>query len=295
MNSSVPTLQSLPPEILEIILLNIPLSNLSKIFQTSRSLNRFCHDWHFWAQRAKKDYEFPIKYFNETTLTEPIERYNQIKFYLQHPQQYFLELAEKGNIDLIKYLVTHASFGKDNIYKLSTLDYTLNHAAKYLNVVEYLVSQGADIDNALIYAAENGYLEIIKYGLNYYYKHHSIMQLLNQLLDLATRGGHVNIMKYLIAEGANDINTALLAAISSNKDFVIPYLVSLGANNLNSALMLAVENGYLPIVKYLVSHGANNLNTALNYAFHYNRIDIIQYLDDIIENNTSFNEENNEE
>lgn len=104
-------------------------------------------------------------------------------------------------------------------------------------------------------------------------KEWSIDQLLdnegNTYLMIATKNGHLEIIRYLVSQGANihSINhekvTVLMKAVESGKLEIVEYFVSEGVNiqaideNGETAFMKAVELGYLDIVKYLFSKDAN--------------------------------------
>ena len=112
----------------------------------------------------------------------------------------------------------------------------------HLDVVKYLVSQGADVNEA-----KNGWTP----------------------LHRAAARGHLDVVKYLVSQGAdvnaknNDGGTPFfMAAVHGHLD-VVKYLVSQGAdvnaedNDGRTPLHWAAYNGELDIVKYLVSQGVD--------------------------------------
>ena len=90
-----------------------------------------------------------------------------------------------------------------------------------------------------------------------------------------------NLNKYI-----KDKNKALMWAVYNGHLEVVKYLVENGANingNEYSMLIETSDNGYLDIVKYLVENGANinaNNNQALRLATNRNNIDVVNYLKD---------------
>jgi 3-polyprenyl-4-hydroxybenzoate decarboxylase len=85
----------------------------------------------------------------------------------------------------------------------------------------------------------------------------------NYALKWVAKHGHLNIVKYLVSQGA-DIsardNTPVIWASSNGHLEVVKYLVSQGADiaaNDNYAIRWASNYGHLDVVKYLVSQGAS--------------------------------------
>ncbi len=84
-------------------------------------------------------------------------------------------------------------------------------------------------------------------------------------LKSASREGHLDIVKILLAGGAN-VNasgyrdTDLQAACSLGKDWVIKDLLAHINNqqwNLGTALKMAARKGHIEVVRALLSHGAS--------------------------------------
>jgi len=102
-----------------------------------------------------------------------------------------------------------------------------------LNVVKYLVSQGADVaaknNYALLQASDNGHLKVVKYLVE-----HGADVTVNDNLALqrASINGHLGVVKYLVSQGAD---------VTADD---------------NIAVQWASKNGHLGVVKYLVSQGA---------------------------------------
>jgi ankyrin repeat protein len=118
----------------------------------------------------------------------------------------------------------------------------------------------------------------------------------NSLLHLAAREGNVDIINYLVSEGANvnsrniaDETPIHLAANSGNLDVVIQ-LISNGANiNVkdsigNTPLHDAAENDHIQIVKYLISQKAeintqnNGHQSPLHEAVEFDKVEMSKLL-----------------
>jgi ankyrin repeat protein len=84
----------------------------------------------------------------------------------------------------------------------------------------------------------------------------------DKLMCCVSRYGHLQVVKYLVSQGANVhayANYAVRLASENGHLKVVKYLVSqetdIQANN-NQAVRWASEYGHLEVVKFLVSQGA---------------------------------------
>jgi ankyrin repeat protein len=165
-------------------------------------------------------------------------------------------------------------------------DMALNLATEYNypDIVNYLVEKGADIhsnDNQVLhYAAQMGYLTIIKLAINGVDQDD-----IDRALRTAVKYKQIHIAKYLIEEAKADIHTEdefPLSVSIEYKDFdMVQYCVEKGANvnNIeNPALQMAVSTGQLYIIKYLIGKGAIIDDEALRMTIKYKCLDILDYL-----------------
>ena len=153
----------------------------------------------------------------------------------------------------------------------------------YEILVHKLVDKGADInenDSApLSIAASRGRLDLVKFFIDRGADVNS-----GDILDSAVVSGDLNVVKYLLAHGANMDNSALVTAANENYPDIVAFLLDRGADvhYINDqALRDAAKHGYLNIVKMLVNHGANitaNRNEALRNAVKNNHLDVAKYL-----------------
>lgn len=113
-----------------------------------------------------------------------------------------------------------------------------------------------DYGAALIAAAENGKLEVVKY----------LVEFKANFLPEEKHNG-VPIYKALVNRGDNtDANEALINAAAKGRLGVVKYLIEQGADvhaQYDMAIMRASRGGYLEIVRHLVEKGGANL-----YAYH---------------------------
>jgi len=144
-------------------------------------------------------------------------------------------------------------------------------------------------DNTLLkYSAKNGLIEIVKYLVENGADIHTEDDF---SIILASENGHLEVVKYLVENGANIHihNNEILRKESKYGHLeIVKCLVENGAN-VNAcndeALRWASYYGYFEIVKYLVKKGANihsNNNEALRHAKNNNHVNIVNFFKTII-------------
>lgn len=176
------------------------------------------------------------------------------------------------------------------------INYALQESAKngYLDLVEYLINKGANINDedeyALQMSASNGHLDIVTLLLNNGATIHSDNDL---ALRFSAANGHIEIVKLLIDKGANiraSSDYALQWSASNGHLEVVKIIVEEMLNSKNvtikcnvcsNALQLSALNGHLEIVKYLSSMNADihaNNNKALSNSVIGGHFGIVRYL-----------------
>jgi len=204
---------------------------------------------------------------------------NAKNYYVTNPLN-FAVLADNG--DIVKFLIEKGAEG--DLSDLLML--AVRYGKELTKSVQVLVNKGADVnkvsgpneypyvnDSALIIAAQNDYMEIVKVllekGANFNVKCHSRSWCLGKdALIYAATFGDLEIVQLLVKKGA-DINvqdkvgnSALMMAASNGHDSVTHYLLDNGANvNLineqgYSAMIYATEQGHKMIVQQLKAKGA---------------------------------------
>ena len=155
-----------------------------------------------------------------------------------------------------------------------------------IETIEALISEGVEFESfksrMLDKAAQKGYLDIVKYLVEQGANIHA-----SDALCGSSYNGHFDIVKYLVEQGANihaSDDGALRWASESGCLDIVKYLVEQGANihaGYDYALRFASENGHLDIVKYLVEHGADihaGNDYALQGASVHGYLDTVRYL-----------------
>ncbi len=134
-----------------------------------------------------------------TELTEHDDRLPETNKLLELDNNNLEHAADNGYEKKLRYIVEDLN----EKHKLTNIfeSYIMIPAKKgYLDVIKYLVSQGADVENdehALENAAQNNHLDIVKYLVS-----HGAWAIDSALFD-ASFNGNIEIMEYLLDEGAN--------------------------------------------------------------------------------------------
>jgi hypothetical protein len=179
----VSSFESLPPELLIQILLQLPLRDIAQASKTSRRLNSTCQDWTYWSLRAQQELDFPPALFRQTLIAHPIQQYRKVQQYHQNPSQYLSAAVVSGNNDLLQYLL---AAGANNATMLVT---ALDNAAKKgnLKATQLLLRQShfpqRNAGDVLVYA-----------------------------LALAAKNNHVAVAEELSRAGARDLSYAIAEA-----------------------------------------------------------------------------------
>jgi len=242
-------MELLPYETLFNILLSLSYQQIINFCQTNRQYYSICQDNNFWAIKAVREFKITVKQFYQSQLTGQ-DRYLQL-------------LAEVGDICVP---------GSERIIDVNKC-LGLVSANNNIKLIDYFITKGADdINYALLQAAKNGHLEVIRYLLSLLPEDTIIPRdVLKEALILATYGQHQLIIKYLITLGKFfhqlDVN------------YIFPF-----TEDLNEALITAAITGNIQIYDYLVSLGsdlcsiADNLNATLFATAQYNHPDLIIHI-----------------
>ena len=192
------------------------------------------------------------------------------------------------------------------------LHFAVQFAGKYkhLNMVKYLVGQGADVEatshpslNVLYWSTVSKYLPVVQYlvedqGVGVKALVDSMGN--SEALWGAARVGHVDIFKYLVNKGALTTDTTKTNASYNiflyhtckfgNHLEMVEHLVGLGASvdysiSKTTVLHLASKGGFLEVVKYLVGNNAkinpknSDGKTPLDLADDEGHTDVVSYLE----------------
>ncbi|WP_353282647.1 ankyrin repeat domain-containing protein [Wolbachia endosymbiont (group A) of Pogonocherus hispidulus] len=263
------------------------------------AIDNFIHVAFIWGHASKHNRLIDEFYFNSI--------YGRWKYTPLH------SLAESGDCEAISAIITHIErhYPGELVKTVNVEDnhgQTLLHIAAYngkLDVVEYLISKGADfsakdkLNSTPLHsaAAEAGKLDIVKYLVNRGADVNAQSKYCSTPLHYAAESGELDKVKCLIDKGA-DINAKdgygwipLHCAAESEKWDIVKYLISKGANvNAKNKygwtpLHYAAGSGELDIVKCLIKNGTdvNAKNEDGNIPLHHSAVffgsdDIAEYL-----------------
>ncbi len=191
----------------------------------------------------------------------------------------FLYAVHYGNIDAVNYLLDT----EENLtVKQSDLSSAVHNG--HLEVLKTLLKySGMDLTDFLCNQAINtGNVEMVRY-----FESNGFDVIHNEnVLFNASKHGHLQLVKYLVENGANvhtENDEALIYAVQENKLEIVKYLVEVGKMDIHNGYMvyIAASNGYLDILKYLVKKGANfryEDEAPLIRAAAYGHNEIVEYL-----------------
>jgi hypothetical protein len=230
----IKSLESLPSELVGLILVNLSSDDLIKVGQASQQLKSFIDSWNFWADKAHHDFNFPRHLFlKRTTYPDPQQSYQTLVTSQADLANWLIASIIQNRLDIVKYLSEKKGFD---------LSWALEVATRYGrdDIMAYLKSNGAqytDIDMELADSAE---------------------------------GGLFDRVKELIAHGATDFHEAMMGAITVNRLDIVQYLVEQGGGDLDltEPLLAAASMGDLSIVQYLISQDAEALTWAIPEAIN---------------------------
>lgn len=207
-------------------------------------------------------------------------------------QQILFYTAAFGNVDTLKLLQEN---GVDFNSRDRNKNTPLIIASQYgnLQMVKYLLSLGADIraqskdgDTALLKAIRSKNYEVTEYLIK------SGAVLKDNVLNVASSNGNLDIIKLIISNGYSLNNESLNLAFASALEYkhfeVAKYLLDKGAdpnkeNNTITPLEESCLEGNLEAVKFLIDNGASIdgrrvLGRPLNNAAENGNTEVVEYL-----------------
>jgi ankyrin repeat protein len=168
--------------------------------------------------------------------------------------------ARQGHFDIVKYLLDHSD---KNGWMINWMYRAIRLAVRtgYFDVFKSMITPptgSREIGQFLGSMAGHGQLEAVKYCLNLDVTPDD----LEWALTRAARKGHLEVVKYLLAHGATNVDNALLAAIQGGHLPIVIYVIQSGATTIQLAHHLAQKWNYTHIVtyleRYLTDHARND-------------------------------------
>lgn len=249
--------ESLPPEVVTTILIKLSCNDILNVCQLSRYLWSFCDSWEFWADKVHAEFGFPKHWFLQLSESrKPRQFYLVLARLHRNPVEWLIDIIGLNRwaiglerLALVKYILPKASKNlKELNFFLVTatlwgnvplIDYFKSQGAKYeritdelvdvaegglLDRVKDLIAQGADnFDEAFEGAVIKCQFPVIQYFVETQRAH---LDLDGRLFDAAFTG-NLNIIQYLISQGAQVTPEVIGTAEYGDRTEAVAYLKSL--------------------------------------------------------------------
>lgn len=270
-----------------LILQKLDDEDLLQACLVNKAINRACKDESFWRNRSLEKYPLPSNY----KLEKETWRYFYLKI-VHYRSKYNLwahllrQACFIGDLSLVALALDKK---KEIVNAYDNLPLILANQGSYYEIMKYLILHGADpnVNNGdiLHWNCAHGNLDIVQFLLE-----HGLMPQLNLrnglALRLAATKNKTDIVKYLIAKGANIniYNDETLKRYVERGDLeMVKFLLERGANVTEESEIFraAIEKGHLNIVEYLDKRGLNadkNRDTLVLTAVKTGKLDMVKYL-----------------
>lgn len=236
-----------------LIALKLDICSLLNFCLVNKRIKNAIYDnSQFWKNKLVSDYKFTFLHTLETDT--PRIYYKLLYKYINlNNSNTIYKIIKYGYADLLKFVRLSSTY--DNL----DLEWSLFNACwgGHKNLVDLFIQEQAE---------ENGIVDW-NYGL-----------------EAAARGGHIEIINYLIENGADAWDYAMAGAAIGGYLDIVKYFVDLGANKWNEGILSASgsrSSCALAIVKYFVKKGVKSLylwDDCLWHARKNENLQLIEYL-----------------
>uniref|UniRef100_A0A8C6XDQ0 Ankyrin repeat and KH domain containing 1 n=1 Tax=Naja naja TaxID=35670 RepID=A0A8C6XDQ0_NAJNA len=166
-----------------------------------------------------------------------------------------MEAAREGHEEMVALLLAQGANINAQTEETQETALTLACCGGFSEVADFLIKAGADIElgcsTPLMEAAQEGHLELVKYLLAAGANVHATTATGDTALTYACENGHTDVADVLLQAGA-DLNFPLIVSsvIGANVNRAT-------ANNDHTVVSLACAGGHLAVVELLLAHGAD--------------------------------------
>ncbi|XP_065682444.1 alpha-latrotoxin-Lg1a-like [Hydra vulgaris] len=223
----------------------------------------------------------------------------------------FIVTVENNHLHILKYLHSKLNLrGPNNLIDIAIkegyLDKSFTNKVDFavkinkFDILKLLIQLGEQgTDWAVINAAQNGNLDIVKYliFLNYKVNKLAFIYTTNKglpilkyfhfklnlrgpenLINFATLNNNLNMIKYLISQNYNVNNDAFIIATEYGRLHILDYFhFELKLRGPENLIKYAIKEGYLNVIKYLISLNYKVDNDTFIIATEYGRLHILKY------------------
>ena len=310
-------MDNLPPELLYRVALDMDYDALQNFCKTSHFKTTICKNGQFWEDKARKEFILgdPTWEYLVGEAGSAQEAYvwiaaeHDVPFWGAEKYGHIDKLAKNAawtdDLLLIKHfykLSTNSDvfyiLGKRNktdfISSFPVRDLKINGSAiiygalvgNHLDLVKDIRSQyyskKLNFSAAMRSAAKSGQISVVEFVLqSTNTNNEERISGLNRALLVAVKNNYLDMIKFLIGNGADDFDDALYEAAKAKNFPLVKEIVSLLKNeniHWNKVLLGASRGGIKEIIDYALNHGADYLSMAMLDAARGGHIDILEYL-----------------
>jgi hypothetical protein len=270
---------SLPSEIMILILDHLTCDDLGRVNQVSRYFHSMCQDWDVWATQAAHDFGCSRELFKLTQLPSPIRRYQEVQTYRQIRDEYLYDVDPMAHIYIEGQILTPRPTRREDADMTMALETAVEHddLTTVERVLQSLVASAITnkvriLNGALPKAVKRGDWAIVEDLFA------AGATARNDAMILAAKLGNWPLTKLLYDNGATDVNDSLRQAAYAGQLIVVRELLKIKGVDPNSGLQAAICQNHLAVVRELIQAGARNLDEALRLAKFFDHHEIIKII-----------------
>ena len=240
-------MEQLDKDRLFLIALELDLPSLLRFCETNKRIsNIICGQPHIWVRKLKKDFDYIT---SQKDYSKAKEIYKII--YTLKNFNMLTEAINFGSLSLVKYVYYYVRGKNRKMLDYRKDEYFIQAVKENKgDIADFFISEGAKaFDAAFLTSVENNNFEMIQKFL----KLLKNKTLLNKSLNKAAKNGNVQVVNYLLNNGADDMEEGLQGAAEGGHEELVDFFISKGATNWDLALVDAITGGNKNIISKLIS------------------------------------------